>query len=109
MGRSSSNLFAGLVPGLRRPAEELLALAGPSAVLTSVRRSRRQQELLYRRYLAGQSKYPAAPPGTSKHEQGRAFDIYSPDENVLRRLGAIWEAAGGTWGGRFNDPIHFEA
>lgn len=97
------------MPALRPYAEELLRLAGPAAQVTSVRRSRRQQELLYRRFLAGQSQFPAAPPGTSKHERGLAFDVYSPDAALLRRLGAIWESWGGVWGGRFKDPIHFEA
>lgn len=97
------------MPGLRPFAVELLRLAGPSVTVTSVRRSTRQQRLLYRRYLAGLSRFPAAPPGTSKHERGLAFDLYSPDEALLRELGAIWESWGGRWGGRFNDPIHFEA
>lgn len=98
--------FSGLVYWLRPSADALLALSNVARV-TSVRRSRRQQARLYRRFLAGQSRFPAAPPGQSLHEQGRAFDIYADDE-TLRRLGAIWERAGGTWGGRFGDPIHFE-
>lgn len=102
-------LFDGLQPFLRRPAQRLLNLAGPNASLTSVRRSPRQQALLFRRYQAGLSKFPAAPPGTSKHELGLAFDIWSPDAQLLRDLGATWESWGGVWGGRFNDPIHFEA
>ena len=102
-------LFSGLVPALRPYASELVRLAGPTAHVTSVRRSRREQETLYRRYLAGLSRFPAAPPGTSKHERGLAFDIYSDDAQLLRQLGAVWESWGGIWGGRFNDPIHFEA
>lgn len=26
----------------------------------------------------------------------------------LRAAGELWESWGGRWGGRFNDPIHFE-
>lgn len=33
------------------------------------------------------------------------MDLVADD---LPWLGAVWEAAGGKWGGRFNDPIHFE-
>jgi len=42
------------------------------------------------------------------HERGRAFDI-DASPNDLATLGAIWESWGGTWGKKFNDPIHFEA
>ena len=86
-------------------AEALFALAR-GASITSVRRSRTQQGMLYRRYLAGRSKYPAAPPGHSMHEVGRAFDLKATDQE-LARLGSIWIAAGGTWSAR--DNIHFEA
>lgn len=79
-----------------------------SARVTSTRRSTAEQTRLYRRYLAGQSRFPVARPGTSKHEQGRAIDLVARPE-VLRRLGLWWESLGGRWGGRFNDEIHFEA
>jgi len=93
--------FAALVAAARR--------ADPSTRVTSTRRSRSEQGRLYRRFLAGQSKYPVARPGTSKHEHGRAIDIIARPE-TLRRLGAAWERLGPTfkWGGRFNDDIHFE-
>lgn len=80
----------------------------PGVQLTSTGRSRTEQVKLYRRYLAGKSKYPAAPPGTSKHELGLAFDVWHQDPRVLQWLGKVWESWGGRWGGRFNDPIHFE-
>jgi len=31
------------------------------------------------------------------------------EPQVLRAFGELWESWGGTWGGRFGDPIHFEA
>lgn len=79
----------------------------PGARVTSAYRSRAEQTRLYRRFLAGLSKYPVAPPGRSKHEQGRALDIVARGD-VLRRLGAMWQQAGGRWGGE-RDPIHFDA
>lgn len=100
----------GVLPAARRPFRQLVALAqrlDPSARVTSARRSSSEQAKLYRRFLAGQSRFPVARPGTSKHEQGRAIDIVARPE-VLRRLGEAWERAGGRWGGRFNDEIHFE-
>lgn len=79
-----------------------------SARITSSYRSRAEQIRLYRRYLAGQSRFPAAPPGHSMHQYGRAIDIVARPE-VLRRLGELWEGVGGRWGGRVRDPIHFDA
>jgi hypothetical protein len=54
---------------------------------------------------------PAAPPGYSKHEQGKAFDLgrlnISPWEDAaLPVLGSIWIKLGGIW--RASDPVHFE-
>src|SRR5439155_248179 len=80
-------------------AAALLAEASSGTRVTSARRSYTEQARLYRRYLAGQSQYPAAPPGQSKHERGLAFDIVTSDEE-LRRLGGLWESWGGIWGGR---------
>lgn len=79
----------------------------PGARVTSARRSSSEQKRLYRRYLAGLSRYPVAPPGRSKHERGLAIDLVA-SERVLNQLGELWEQAGGRWGGRFNDNIHFE-
>lgn len=103
--------FRGLHPQLVPYAAALLSFMlarDPSARVTSVKRSRTEQARLYRRYLAGLSLFPAAPPGKSKHEKGIAFDIVARDE-TLAAAGKIWESWGGRWGGRFKDPIHFEA
>src|SRR5262245_23837341 len=77
--------------------------------LTSGRRGRAQQARLYRNYLAGRSKYPAAPPGQSMHDKGLAADFHIAPESGYRLAGEAWESMGGTWGGRFKDPIHFDA
>lgn len=102
-----SSSLTQLHPALRQYATALLRLGGARVKLTSVRRTRGVQAKLYRDYLAGRSKYPAAPPGRSMHELGRAFDVTGPPA-LLKKLGFIWESWGGRWGGRFGDPIHFE-
>jgi hypothetical protein len=102
-----SSSLDGLEPWLRPYAEYLTGLAGPRAVVSSVRRTRAEQARLYRRYLAGQSRFPAAPPGRSLHELGRAWDLVAPPEWLLY-LGRVWQSWGGRWGGE-RDPIHFEA
>lgn len=86
----------------------IAAAAGLSPRVSSARRSHAQQALLYRRFLAGQSRFPAAPPGHSSHELGLAFDLWVNDESQLSDLGTVWEQMGGIWGGHFKDPIHFE-
>lgn len=80
----------------------------PTLRVTSVYRTYSQQVQLYNNWLAGRSKYPAAPPGSSYHEYGRAWDMVG-DAAELARAGAVWESWGGTWGGRFGDEIHFQA
>ncbi len=82
--------------------------AGVRVTVTSTRRSLDEQRRLYANYLAGRSKYPAAPPGKSTHGLGLAFDLHL-EPPVYAQAGALWERLGLTWGGRFNDPIHFDA
>jgi hypothetical protein len=81
----------------------------PNAYITSGTRSGKTQLRLYIRWKMGLSPYPAAAPGTSKHERGLAFDLGTVDPRLLRLAGRLWESWGGRWGGRFHDRIHFES
>lgn len=111
-----STSISALIPELQPFARALLGVAGSAGLqprITSTRRSYAEQTRLYRRFLAGQNPYPVAPPGTSAHEAGYAFDMMIQD--VPRRmivdledLGSVWKSWGGVWGGDFKDPIHFE-
>lgn len=104
------------VESLREPmrsAARLLLKVAPvlgatSVSVTSAKRSRAQQKALYANYLAGRSAYPVAPPGTSKHELGLAVDIVAKPDAAQIALGHWWQSVGGTWGGTYKDPIHFE-
>lgn len=84
-----------------------LQQAGVKVTVTSARRSLDEQRKLYARFRAGLSKYPAAAPGHSTHGAGIAFDLHL-DPPVYAQAGALWERFGLTWGGRFNDEIHFD-
>jgi len=109
-----------LDPRFRPYAEALVKAArslGPLN-LTSAYRSDAEQQRLWNKYQkdlkGGLDPLPTAPPGASLHGQGLAIDIShfgtDPSESdLLAQLGEAWEAAGGRWGGRFDDPIHFEA
>lgn len=54
--------------------------------------------------MAGVARYPANPPGTSKHEKGLALDILSTNTKAL--VGLL-NSVGLVWAGPA-DPIHFE-
>jgi len=100
----SSAALSGLQPFLRPYARALLSYF-PGLAVTSVFRSRTSQLSLWNNRR--NNPYPVAPPGTSKHELGLAWDMVGPPE-ILKQAGAVWESWGGRWGGRFGDPIHFE-
>ncbi len=105
----SSSLDA-LVPELQPFAHALVDAAGAGGLLprvTSTWRTHSQQARLYRRYLEGSTPYPAAPPGTSAHEFGEAFDLLVTPYEALADVGAFWQSMGGTWGAQ-RDPVHFE-
>ena len=76
-------ILDGLVPEVRDGANYALDIAewyGIPVTPTSGRRSRTEQRRLYQRFLAGGSRFPAAPPGTSAHEHGMAFDSWVPPQ-----------------------------
>lgn len=97
---------------MRPYAEDLLWVAhqyrlGPSVL--SVFRSSAEQGRLHAAYLAGRRSTPAAPAGRSLHNYGHAFDLKVQNSEDQEWLGQVWESWGGRWGGRFNDPNHFDS
>lgn len=102
--------FAGLQPQLRPYASALFAVGrqyGLNPVVTSTRRSSATQRRLFRRWQAGLSPYPAAVPGTSLHELGWAFDMWSGTPGGMEWLNKVWEYWGGVSGGK-TDPVHYQ-
>jgi hypothetical protein len=95
-----------LHPQLQPWARWLIA-KWPHGRLTSTWRSSAEQLALYQACGHGECRYPAAAPGHSFHQLGRAFDYVAPLP-ILEQLGRLWESVGGTWGGT-GDPIHFQA
>jgi hypothetical protein len=98
-----------LVAELRDPCRALIAAcddAGLQPRLTSTLRSHAEQKRLYNRFLAGQSGYPVAPPGSSAHEYGEAFDMVVSPMEALADVGYTWQTWGGGWGP--GDAVHFE-
>jgi hypothetical protein len=93
--------------------KEARRVAGAGLVVTSARRTRREQERLYQAFLAGKNDgLPASPPGYSSHELGLAWDMARLNvdplkDQVLWQLGAMWRGRGGIWWE--GDPVHFAA
>lgn len=104
-----SSSLAALIPELQQPAAALVDLASRAGVqprVTSTLRTHSEQNRLYQRFLAGNSAYPAAPPGRSAHEFGYAFDMVVIGSENQNDLGSVWQSWGGVWGP--SDAIHFE-
>lgn len=105
------NPLDGLQPWLRPYAQhfyQVLVSNGLRPRLTSVFRTRQQQAALHRHNPSG---LPAAAPGTSLHEVGRAFDLVVGDGRNSAwqaAAGRYWQQMGGTWLGA-RDPVHFSA
>lgn len=111
MGRPRKGSF-GLHPEVYRRYLTLrahLVSYGFPVSLTSTLRSRALQLQLFNAWRAGRTRYPAAPPGRSLHEAGRAFDISSTPDG-LAVAGELAPYLGLRWGGKFSvpDPVHFE-
>lgn len=103
--------LSSLIPELQPFAAALIDAAGRAGLLprvTSTRRSHAEQVRLHRRYLAGLQPFFVAPPGTSPHEYGFAFDLVVSPFEALSDVGLLWESWGGYWGGRQSDPVHFQ-
>jgi len=103
--------ISALIPELQPFARELVSAAGSAGLLpriTSTLRTYSEQQRLYDRYLQGLSPYPAAPPGSSAHEYGWAFDMVVTPLEALADVGRYWQALGGVWGGSIGDEVHFE-
>ena len=99
-----------LVDELRDAARALDAAVWESGLqgrFTSTCRSHSEQERLYRAYISGRHPFPVAPPGSSAHEYGEAFDYLVTPSSYQRDVGLTWVDWGGEWGGA-SDVVHFE-
>src|SRR6266403_2724352 len=99
-----------LVDELRDAALALDAAVWQSGLqgrFSSTRRSRSEQERLYRAYISGRHAFPVAAPGTSAHEFGEAFDYLVSPAQYQEDVGLTWVSWGGEWGGK-SDVVHFE-
>lgn len=108
-------MLSGMRPGYMEYAGRFvdwLRAQGLRVTVTSAYRNPRRQAQLYADYQRARARglphLPAAPPGHSQHELGLAFDLRVEPDAYLAAVGHIWEWLGFTWGGRFQDPVHFD-
>lgn len=107
-GLTDDTLYRALALGYWSPKE-----CGVRLFILSGRRSRSSQAALYAAYERGARSLPAAPPGTSAHEVGEAFDVGSDfrlSSSAWECVGALGQALGLVWGGTFSTPDrpHFQ-
>ena len=98
----------GLHPTVRLYAEYAHRIAnhfGIEPIVTSTFRPWEEQARLRRRYLQGQSRFPANRPGDSAHNFGLAWDSWVPEEDRAA-WAQIREAVGFRVPG--NDHVHAE-
>lgn len=106
-GKSLSGVSPGLAQALQSAAAEYHQITGKTVEVTSAMRDSAKQAKLYEDYIAGKSPFPAAPPGTSKHERGLAVDVSRVVADELDRMGLLKKY--GLSRPVANDPVHIEA
>jgi len=105
-GKSTEGLEPDFLKKLHAAANEYQSITGKPIEIVSAKRTREKQTELYNNYLAGKSKYPVAPPGTSRHESGRAVDLPLDTANKLDSMGLLQKH--GLSRPVPNDPIHIQ-
>ena len=105
-GKSLSGVSSGLAQALQMAATEYTQITGKTVEVTSAVRDSAKQAELYQAYVEGRSKFPAAPPGTSKHERGLAVDISQAVADDMDRMGLLKKY--GLSRPVANDPVHLE-
>ena len=105
-GKDISGLSPGLAQALQQAAAEYNQITGKTVEVTSAVRDSAKQAELYQAYVSGKSKFPAAPPGGSKHELGHAVDISQAVADDMDRMGLLKKY--GLSRPVANDPVHLE-
>jgi hypothetical protein len=105
-GKSLSGVNEGLASAIKAAAADFMAISGKPVQVTSAVRSQEEQQKLYDDYKAGKSKFPAAPPGRSKHALGTAVDIDSSTANAMAQKGLLGKYGLGQ--PVAGDPVHIE-
>lgn len=105
-GKPTTGLEPDFLEKLQRAAGEYQQLTGQPINIVSAKRTTEEQAKLYADFQAGKSKFPAAPPGQSRHESGRAVDVPLETANKLDSMGLL--SKHGLSRPVPDDPIHIQ-
>ena len=105
-GQSIEGLAPDFAARFQQAAAEYKQMTGQSVRVNSAYRTYEKQAELYADWVAGRSKYPAAPPGSSSHESGRAVDVDLATAEAMDRMGIL--ARYGLSRPVRGDPIHIQ-
>ena len=105
-GESIQGLAPDFAARFQQASAEYKQLTGQSVKVTSAFRTYEKQAELYAAWVAGKSKFPAAPPGNSKHETGRAVDVDLATAEAMDRMGILSKY--GLSRPVAGDPIHIQ-
>lgn len=105
-GQSLEGLAPDFAARFQQASAEYKQLTGQTVNVTSAFRTYEKQAQLYADWIAGKSKYPAAPPGGSRHETGRAVDVDLATAEAMDRMGILSKY--GLSRPVANDPIHIQ-
>lgn len=103
-GQSIEGLAPDFAERFQQAAAEYKQITGQNVRVNSALRTYEKQAELYADWVNGKSPYPAAPPGSSSHETGRAVDVDLGTADAMDRMGIL--AKYGLSRPVRNDPIH---
>jgi len=106
MGTSTLSLPSQVRIALGQARSELRA-RGIQTVITSTFRTRREQQFLFNMFQRGNTAFPVARPGTSRHELGLAVDLVAVPPSDLPEVVTVMRAVGFRWAGP-SDSVHFD-
>ncbi len=106
MGNSILNLPWEVRVALGR-ARQNLRMLGVTTIVTSTFRTKSEQQFLFNMFLRGNTTFPVAPPGSSRHEFGLAVDLVAVPPSDLPQVVETMRAVGFRWAGPA-DSVHFD-
>lgn len=78
-----------------------------TTIVTSTFRTKSEQQFLFNMFLRGNTTFPVAPPGQSRHQFGLAVDLVAVPASDLPEVVTVMRSVGFRWAGA-RDSVHFD-